>query len=673
MTETNVAGISAGDEKYYSLGAEVHDTKANTDLPIEKIWPDRQFTAKLVNPANRRKMTVIVVGTGLAGGAAAASLGEAGYNVENFCYQDSPRRAHSIAAQGGINAAKNYKNDNDSVYRLFYDTVKGGDYRGRETNVYRLAAVSANIIDQCVAAGVPFAREYGGLLDNRSFGGVQVQRTFYAKGQTGQQLLIGVYQSLSRQIAAGTVQMHNRHEMLELIVKDGHARGIVTRDMVSGKIESWTADAVVIASGGYGNVFFLSTNAMGCNTTATWRAHRKGAYFANPCYTQIHPTCIPVHGEKQSKLTLMSESLRNDGRIWVPKRAEDCDKDPRQIAEEDRDYYLERIYPSFGNLVPRDIASRQAKNMCDEGRGVGPAVKEIGPDGQERQVRRGVYLDFSEAISRLGKRGVAAKYGNLFDMYKQITADDPYETPMRIYPAVHYTMGGLWVDYDLESSIPGLFVGGEANFSDHGANRLGASALMQGLSDGYFVLPNTMNDYLAGNHEGKLADDDPAVVEAVSSVKDRVDRLLAVKGERTVDSFHKELGQIMWEYCGMARSEEGLKTAIDKIRALREDFWKNVKVTGVNEELNQTLERAGRVADFFELGELMCIDALHRRESCGGHFRVESQTPEGEALRDDKDFLYVAAWEFKGDGQKPELHKEPLVYKAIELKQRSYK
>ncbi len=673
MTETNVAGISAGDEKYYSLGAEVHDTKANTDLPIEKIWPDRQFTAKLVNPANRRKMTVIVVGTGLAGGAAAASLGEAGYNVENFCYQDSPRRAHSIAAQGGINAAKNYKNDNDSVYRLFYDTVKGGDYRGRETNVYRLAAVSANIIDQCVAAGVPFAREYGGLLDNRSFGGVQVQRTFYAKGQTGQQLLIGVYQSLSRQIAAGTVQMHNRHEMLELIVKDGHARGIVTRDMVSGKIESWTADAVVIASGGYGNVFFLSTNAMGCNTTATWRAHRKGAYFANPCYTQIHPTCIPVHGEKQSKLTLMSESLRNDGRIWVPKRAEDCDKDPRQIAEEDRDYYLERIYPSFGNLVPRDIASRQAKNMCDEGRGVGPAVKEIGPDGQERQVRRGVYLDFSEAISRLGKRGVAAKYGNLFDMYKQITADDPYETPMRIYPAVHYTMGGLWVDYDLESSIPGLFVGGEANFSDHGANRLGASALMQGLSDGYFVLPNTMNDYLAGNHEGKLADDDPAVVEAVSSVKDRVDRLLAVKGERTVDSFHKELGQIMWEYCGMARSEEGLKTAIDKIRALREDFWKNVKVTGVNEDLNQTLERAGRVADFFELGELMCIDALHRRESCGGHFRVESQTPEGEALRDDKDFLYVAAWEFKGDGQKPELHKEPLVYKAIELKQRSYK
>lgn len=673
MTENNVAGIPAGDEKYYTLGAEVHDTKANTDVPIEKIWPDRQFTAKLVNPANRRKMTVIVVGTGLAGGAAAASLGEAGYHVENFCYQDSPRRAHSIAAQGGINAAKDYKNDNDSVYRLFYDTVKGGDYRARETNVYRLAEVSANIIDQCVAVGVPFAREYGGLLDNRSFGGVQVQRTFYAKGQTGQQLLIGVYQSLSRQIAAGTVHMHSRHEMLELIVKDGHARGIVTRDMVTGKIESWTADAVVIASGGYGNVFFLSTNAMGCNTTATWRAHRKGAYFANPCYTQIHPTCIPVHGENQSKLTLMSESLRNDGRIWVPKNAEDADKDPRQIPEEDRDYYLERIYPSFGNLVPRDIASRQAKNMCDEGRGVGPAVKEIGPDGKERMVRRGVYLDFSDAISRLGKRGVAAKYGNLFDMYKQITADDPYETPMRIYPAVHYTMGGLWVDYDLESSIPGLFVAGEANFSDHGANRLGASALMQGLSDGYFVLPNTMNDYLAGNHEGKLPDDDPAVVEAVSSVKDRVNKLLNVKGERTVDSFHKELGQIMWEYCGMARSEEGLKTAIDKIRVLRDEFWKNVKVTGVNEDLNQTLERAGRVADFLELGELMCIDALHRRESCGGHFRVESQTPEGEALRDDKHFLYVAAWQFTGEGSKPELHKEPLVYKAIELKQRSYK
>ncbi|MFZ2626036.1 MAG: fumarate reductase/succinate dehydrogenase flavoprotein subunit [Propionibacterium sp.] len=665
--------VPSGDAQYYELGAEIHDTKANTDLPIEKVWPDRQFHAKLVNPANRRKMTVIVVGTGLAGGAAAASLGEAGYKVLNFCYQDSARRAHSIAAQGGINAAKNYKNDNDSVYRLFYDTVKGGDYRARETNVYRLAEVSANIIDQCVAQGVPFAREYGGLLDNRSFGGVQVERTFYARGQTGQQLLIGAYQALSRQVAAGTVELHTRHEMMELIVTGGHARGIVTRDMVSGKIESWTADAVVLATGGYGNVFFLSTNAMGCNTTATWRAYRKGAYFANPCYTQIHPTCIPVHGDNQSKLTLMSESLRNDGRIWVPKKAEDCAKDPRKIPEEDRDYYLERIYPSFGNLVPRDIASRQAKNMCDEGRGVGPEVKEIGADGVERLVRRGVYLDFSEAISRLGKDGVSAKYGNLFDMYKQITADDPYEVPMRIYPAVHYTMGGLWVDYDLQSSIPGLFVAGEANFSDHGANRLGASALMQGLADGYFVLPNTVNSYLADNHPGRLPDNDPAVSAAVDEVKDRVTTLLGIHGDRSVDSFHKELGHIMWEYCGMARSEEGLKTAIGKIRELRKEFWKNVKVTGVNEDLNQTLERAGRVADFFELGELMCVDALHRRESCGGHFRVEHQTPEGEALRHDDRYLYVGAWEFKGDGAKPELHKEPLVYKAIELKQRSYK
>ncbi len=670
---TTPASAPTGDAQYYELGAEIHDTKANTDLPIEKIWPDRQFHAKLVNPANRRKMTIIVVGTGLAGGAAAASLGEAGYKVLNFCYQDSARRAHSIAAQGGINAAKNYKNDNDSVYRLFYDTVKGGDYRARETNVYRLAEVSANIIDQCVAQGVPFAREYGGLLDNRSFGGVQVERTFYARGQTGQQLLIGAYQALSRQVAAGTVELHTRHEMMEVIVKDGHARGIVTRDMVTGKIESWTADAVVLATGGYGNVFFLSTNAMGCNATATWRAYRKGAYFANPCYTQIHPTCIPVHGDNQSKLTLMSESLRNDGRIWVPKKAEDCAKDPRKIPEEDRDYYLERIYPSFGNLVPRDIASRQAKNMCDEGRGVGPEVKEIAPDGTERLVRRGVYLDFSEAISRLGKDGVSAKYGNLFDMYKQITSDDPYEVPMRIYPAVHYTMGGLWVDYDLQSSIPGLFVAGEANFSDHGANRLGASALMQGLADGYFVLPNTVNSYLADNHPGRLPDNDPAIAEAVDAVKDRVQTLLGVHGNRSVDSFHKELGHIMWEYCGMARSEEGLKTAIGKIRELRKDFWKNVKVTGVNEDLNQTLERAGRVADFFELGELMCVDALHRRESCGGHFRVEHQTPEGEALRHDDKYLYVGAWEFKGDGAKPVLHKEPLVYKAIELKQRSYK
>ena len=657
-------------EDFYTLGAEVHDTKAPGGA-IDAKWSKRKFEAKLVNPANRRKLTVIIVGTGLAGGAAAASLGEAGYNVLNFCYQDSPRRAHSIAAQGGINAAKNYRNDNDSTFRLFYDTVKGGDYRARETNVYRLAEVSANIIDQCVAQGVPFAREYGGLLDTRSFGGVQVQRTFYARGQTGQQLLIGAYQALERQIAAGTVKMYNRHEMLELIVVDGKARGIITRDMVTGEIESWFADAVVLATGGYGNVFFLSTNAMGCNVTADWRAHRKGAYFGNPCYTQIHPTCIPVHGSNQSKLTLMSESLRNDGRIWVPKRAEDCDKDPRQIPEEDRDYYLERIYPAFGNLVPRDIASRQAKNMCDEGRGVGPAVKEFDEEGNERFVRRGVYLDFADAIGRLGKDGVAARYGNLFDMYAQITGENPYETPMRIYPAVHYTMGGLWVDYDLSSNIPGLYVTGEANFSDHGANRLGASALMQGLADGYFVLPNTINDYLAAAPFEKIDENHPAAVEALESVKGRIDKLLSVKGNRTVDSFHKELGHIMWEYCGMERSEEGLIKAIGLIRELRDEFWRDVKVTGVNEDLNQTLERAGRVADFFELGELMCIDALHRRESCGGHFRAESQTPDGEALRDDENFLYVAAWEYAGDS--PVLHKEPLEYEYIELKQRSYK
>ena len=658
---------------YWQVGDEIADAKAPTGLPIDQIWPERQFTAKLVNPANRRKLTVIIVGTGLAGGAAAATLGEAGYQVENFCYQDSPRRAHSIAAQGGINAAKNYRNDGDSTYRLFYDTVKGGDYRSRETNVYRLAAVSANIIDQCVAQGVPFAREYGGLLDTRSFGGVQVQRTFYARGQTGQQLLIGAYQALERQVRAGTVHMHTRHEMVELITVDGVARGIVTRDMVTGEIKPWLADVVVLATGGYGNVFFLSTNAMGCNVTASWRAHRKGAYFANPCYTQIHPTCIPVHGETQSKLTLMSESLRNDGRIWVPKRAEDCTKDPRQIPEEDRDYYLERIYPAFGNLVPRDIASRQAKNMCDEGRGVGPLVKEIDAHGNERSVRRGVFLDFSDAIKRLGKKAVEAKYGNLFDMYKQITAEDPYEVPMRIYPAVHYTMGGLWVDYDLQSSLTGLYVAGEANFSDHGANRLGASALMQGLADGYFVLPNTITDYLAAGPFPKLEPTHPAVVEAVESARARVAKLLSINGTRTVDSIHKELGAIMWEYCGMERTEEGLKTAIDKIRALREEFWTNVKVTGVNEDLNQTLERAGRVADFLELGELMCVDALHRRESCGGHFRAESQTEDGEALRHDDQFLYVGAWEFAGEGTRPVLHKEPLEYHAIELKQRSYK
>ena len=655
---------------YWREGAEVRDTKAPAG-PIEGKWGKRQFEAKLVNPANRRKLTVIIVGTGLAGGAAAASLGEAGYNVLNFCYQDSPRRAHSIAAQGGINAAKNYRNDNDSVYRLFYDTVKGGDYRSRETNVYRLAEVSARIIDQCVAQGVPFAREYGGLLDNRSFGGVQVQRTFYARGQTGQQLLIGAYQALERQVAAGTVQMFTRHEMLELIVVEGRARGIVARDMVTGEIETHLADAVVLASGGYGNVFFLSTNAMGCNVTAGWRAHRKGAYFANPCYTQIHPTCIPVHGETQSKLTLMSESLRNDGRIWVPKRAEDCDKDPRQIPEEDRDYYLERIYPAFGNLVPRDIASRQAKNMCDEGRGVGPAVAEKQPDGSTKQVRRGVYLDFAEVIKRIGKAGVAAKYGNLFDMYAQITAEDPYEVPMRIYPAVHYTMGGVWVDYDLMTSITGLYATGECNFSDHGANRLGASALMQGLADGYFVLPNTINDYLAAAPFPKIGLDHPDVVAAVRSVEERINTLLSIQGSRTVDSFHKELGQIMWEYCGMERTEEGLKKAIGLIRELREEFWRDVKVTGQNEEFNQTLERAGRVADFFELGELMCVDALHRRESCGGHFRAESQTPDGEAMRHDDQFLYVGAWEYTGDI--PVLHKEPLEYEFIELKQRSYK
>ena len=655
---------------YWREGAEVRDTKAPPG-PIEGKWAKRQFEAKLVNPANRRKLTVIIVGTGLAGGAAAASLGEAGYNVLNFCYQDSPRRAHSIAAQGGINAAKNYRNDNDSVYRLFYDTVKGGDYRSRETNVYRLAEVSARIIDQCVAQGVPFAREYGGLLDNRSFGGVQVQRTFYARGQTGQQLLIGAYQALERQVAAGTVQMFTRHEMLELIVVEGRARGIVARDMVTGEIETHLADAVVLASGGYGNVFFLSTNAMGCNVTAGWRAHRKGAYFANPCYTQIHPTCIPVHGETQSKLTLMSESLRNDGRIWVPKRAEDCDKDPRQIPEEDRDYYLERIYPAFGNLVPRDIASRQAKNMCDEGRGVGPAVAEKQPDGSTKQVRRGVYLDFAEVIKRIGKAGVAAKYGNLFDMYAQITAEDPYEVPMRIYPAVHYTMGGVWVDYDLMTSITGLYATGECNFSDHGANRLGASALMQGLADGYFVLPNTINDYLAAAPFPKIGLDHPDVVAAVRSVEERINTLLSIQGSRTVDSFHKELGQIMWEYCGMERTEEGLKKAIGLIRELREEFWRDVKVTGQNEEFNQTLERAGRVADFFELGELMCVDALHRRESCGGHFRAESQTPDGEAMRHDDQFLYVGAWEYTGDI--PVLHKEPLEYEFIELKQRSYK
>ncbi|GMA40776.1 fumarate reductase/succinate dehydrogenase flavoprotein subunit [Mobilicoccus caccae] len=666
LTENESAQADAGDliNGLYREGAPIADQKAPQG-PIQGRWNQRKFDAKLVNPANRRKLSVIIVGTGLAGGAAAATLGEAGYNVKAFCYQDSPRRAHSIAAQGGINAAKNYKEDGDSTYRLFYDTVKGGDYRARESNVYRLAEVSASIIDQCVAQGVPFAREYGGLLDNRSFGGVQVSRTFYARGQTGQQLLIGAYQALERQIGAGTVEMFARHEMVELIVADGRARGIIARDMVTGEIETHLADAVVLATGGYGNVFFLSTNAMGCNVTAAWRAHRKGAYFGNPCYTQIHPTCIPVHGDQQSKLTLMSESLRNDGRIWVPKRKEDCDKDPRQIAEEDRDYYLERIYPAFGNLVPRDIASRQAKNMCDEGRGVGPEVPGQG--------RRGVYLDFTEAIERMGKDTVASKYGNLFDMYERITGENPYEVPMRIYPAVHYTMGGLWVDYDLESSIPGLFVTGEANFSDHGANRLGASALMQGLSDGYFVLPNTIRDYLASGPYPRLEENHPAVTEAQQNVRERIEHFLTCNGERSVDSYHKELGQLMWEYCGMERTEEGLKFAIERIRELRKEFWSNVRVLGKNEELNQSLEKAGRVADFLELGELMCVDALHRRESCGGHFRAESQTEEGEALRHDDEFAYVAAWEWTGENEPPVLHKEDLVYEFVEMKQRSYK
>jgi succinate dehydrogenase / fumarate reductase, flavoprotein subunit len=657
VTNSEMPG-SLDANSFYIEGADIADTKA-PKVPIERRWEERRFGARLVNPANRRKLSVIIVGSGLAGSSAAATLGEAGYNVACFCYQDSPRRAHSIAAQGGINAAKNYRNDGDSVYRLFYDTVKGGDFRARESNVYRLAEVSVEIIDQCVAQGVPFAREYGGLLDNRSFGGVQVSRTFYARGQTGQQLLIGAYQALERQIAAETVAMHTRHEMLELIVVDGRARGVVIRDMVTGGIETHFADAVVLATGGYGNVFYLSTNAVGCNVTATWRAHRKGAYFANPCFTQIHPTCIPVSGEHQSKLTLMSESLRNDGRIWVPKSGEDK-RDPREIPEQERDYYLERIYPSFGNLVPRDIASRAAKNVCDEGRGVGPGGL-------------GVYLDFADAIARLGRPAVEAKYGNLFNMYAQITGEDPYQTPMRIYPAVHYTMGGLWVDYDLEASIPGLYVTGEANFSDHGANRLGASALMQGLADGYFVLPNTINDYLADGPFPKVDESHSAAVEAVEAVRARIDKLLSLNGSRTVDSFHKELGRVMWDYCGMERSEEGLRKALARIRELKKEFWSDVRVLGTNEELNQALERAGRVADFFELGELMCIDALVRRESCGGHFRVESQTSDGEALRDDDEFAYVSAWEFTGDDRRPILHKEPLVYDYVEMKQRSYK
>jgi succinate dehydrogenase / fumarate reductase flavoprotein subunit len=642
----------------FTEGEPIREERA-PDGPIEERWDRRRFGGKLVNPANRRKLSVIVVGTGLAGGSAAATLGELGYHVKSFCYQDSPRRAHSIAAQGGINAAKNYRGDGDSIQRLFYDTVKGGDYRSRESNVYRLAQVSVEIIDQCVAQGVPFAREYGGLLDTRSFGGVQVSRTFYARGQTGQQLLLGAYQALERQVAAGTVEMFTRHEMLELIVVDGVARGIVARDMVTGEIETHTADAVVLASGGYGNVYFLSTNAKGCNVTATWRAHRKGALFANPCYTQIHPTCIPQSGEHQSKLTLMSESLRNDGRVWVPVQKGDT-RAPGDIPEGERDYYLERIYPAFGNLVPRDIASRAAKNVCDEGRGVGPGGL-------------GVYLDFADAIARLGRDAVANKYGNLFEMYERITGEDPFEVPMRIYPAVHYTMGGLWVDYDLQSTIPGLFVIGEANFSDHGANRLGASALMQGLADGYFVLPNTISDYLAKGPLPKIGEDHHAVVAARTAVTERIERLLSIDGNRTPDSFHREIGALMWEYCGMERTDEGLRKALDRIRELRAEFWSGVKVPGENEELNQALEKAGRIADFFELAELMCVDALHRTESCGGHFRAESQTPEGEALRDDENFAYVAAWEYTGTGEAPVLHKENLEYENVKMVQRSYK
>jgi succinate dehydrogenase / fumarate reductase flavoprotein subunit len=632
--------------------------------PIENRWSDHRFHSKLVNPANRRKYRVIVVGSGLAGGAAAATFGEMGYNVACFCYQDSPRRAHSIAAQGGINAAKNYQNDGDSTYRLFYDTVKGGDFRARESNVYRLAELSVNIIDQCVAQGVPFAREYSGLLANRSFGGAQVARTFYARGQTGQQLLLGAYQALERQIEAGTVKMFPRTEMLDLIVVEGRARGIVTRDLTTGKVKAHLADVVVLCTGGYGNVFYLSTNAKGCNATATWRSHRRGALFANPCFTQIHPTCIPQSGDYQSKLTLMSESLRNDGRVWVPKKAEDCSKDPAQIPEGERDYYLERLYPSFGNLVPRDIASRRAKDMCDQGRGVGPEVA---------GVRRGVYLDFGDAIKRLGQKAVAERYDNLFQMYERITGENPYDVPMRMYPAIHYTMGGLWVDYDLHSTLPGLFVGGEANFSDHGANRLGASALMQGLADGYFILPVTVSNFLASQKAGVLDENHPAVTGVVAEVKQRLDKLLSIKGTRTPDSFHRELGALVWDECGMARTEAGLQKALARIPELREQFWKDLKVLGTGEELNQSLERAGRVADFLEFGELMCRDALHRNESAGGHFREEYQTEDGEAKRNDAEFSYVAAWEYTGDLASPKLNKEPLTFEYVHPSQRSYR
>jgi succinate dehydrogenase / fumarate reductase, flavoprotein subunit len=627
--------------------------------PIEKIWDQCRFEMKLVNPANKRKYEIIVVGSGLAGGAGAASLAELGYNVKCFCFQDSPRRAHSIAAQGGINAAKNYQNDGDSIYRLFYDTVKGGDFRAREANVYRLAQNSVSIIDQCVAQGVPFAREYGGTLANRSFGGAQVSRTFYARGQTGQQLLLGAYQALERQIDAGRVKMYPRTEMLDLVVVDGRARGIITRNLVTGAIESHVADAVVLGTGGYGNVFFLSTNAKGSNCTAIWRAHKRGAAFGNPCFTQIHPTCIPVSGDYQSKLTLMSESLRNDGRIWVP-LAKGDKRSPEQIPESERDYYLERRYPSFGNLVPRDVASRNAKGVCDEGRGVG-------------ETGLGVYLDFGESIRRLGEDKIRERYGNLFEMYERITGENPYKVPMRIFPAIHYTMGGLWVDYHLQSTIPGLFVLGEANFSDHGANRLGASALMQGLSDGYFVIPYTLGNYLASNKLDKVDANRPEFQQATAEVRERTKTLLGTKGSRTVDSYHRELGKIMWDECGMARNKAGLEKAISQIRDLRHDYWKNVRVLGGNEEINQSLEKAGRVGDFLELGELMCLDALQREESCGGHFREEYQTPDGEALRDDDKFSYVAAWEHTGVETPPILNKEPLTFDYVHPSQRSYK
>lgn len=630
--------------------------------PLAEKWEKHKFNLKLVNPANKRKYDVIVVGTGLAGASAAASLGELGYNVKAFCFQDSPRRAHSIAAQGGINAAKNYQNDGDSVYRLFYDTIKGGDYRAREANVHRLAEVSVNIIDQCVAQGVPFAREYGGTLANRSFGGSQVSRTFYARGQTGQQLLLGAYSALNRQIANGKVKMYNRTEMLDVVIVDGKARGIITRDLITGKIESHAAHAVLLCTGGYGNVFYLSTNAKGSNATAVWRAHKKGALFGNPCFTQIHPTCIPVSGDHQSKLTLMSESLRNDGRVWAPKVAVKGlkAKDAVKIPEGDRDYFLERRYPSFGNLVPRDVASRNAKMICDEGRGVGATGL-------------AVFLDFADAIKRDGRKVIEAKYGNLFDMYQQITGDNPYEVPMMIFPAVHYTMGGLWVDYNLMTTVPGLYALGECNFSDHGANRLGASALMQGLADGYFVIPYTIGDYLATLGWDKITTDRPEFKEAMESAQSRIDKLLSIKGKKTVDELHRELGLTMWEYCGMSRNEAGLKKAKSKIQELRKEFWENVNVLGSGSELNTELEKANRLADFMELGELMVDDALNRSESCGGHFREESATPDGEAMRKDDEYAYVSAWEYKGDGVQSEHHKEPLVFENVKLTQRSYK